>query len=137
MAARIRKASYYSMKISNRPGAGAKVLAALKQAQVDLLAFTGFPVSGGAQLDFVPADDAALRRAAQKAGLRISARKTVFLVQGDDRVGALTGILDRLAQARIGVVALDAAIAGKGRFGAIFWVKKKDVARASRLLGAR
>ena len=27
--------------------------------------------------------------------------------------------------------------AGKGRYGAIFWVKKKDVARAARLVGAR
>jgi len=48
-------------------------------------------------------------------------------VQGDDRVGALTAILAKLAQARIGVVALDAVTAGKGRYGAIFWVRKQDV----------
>ena len=67
----------------------------------------------------------------------MSERKTGFLVQGDDRVGALTGILGKLAQARIGLVALDAVTAGKGRYGAIFWVRKKDVARTARPIDAR
>jgi len=34
------------------------------------------------------------------------------------------------------MVAMDAVTAGSGRFGAIFWVRPKDVGRASRLLGA-
>jgi len=49
----------------------------------------------------------------------------------------LTGILGKLAKARIGLTALDAVTAGAGRFGAIFWVRKKDVGRAARLIGAR
>jgi hypothetical protein len=61
----------------------------------------------------------------------------VFLAQGDDRVGALTQILGKLAQAKINVVALDAVTAGKRRYGAMFWVKAKDVAKASRVLRAR
>ena len=137
MAARIRKVDYFSTKVPNRAGAGAKLLETMHSAGVNLLAFTGFPRRGGAQVDFVPEDSAAFRRAAKHAGRRISERKTGFLVQGDDRVGALTGILAKLAQARIGLVALDAVTAGKGRYGAIFWVRKKDVARAARLLGAR
>ena len=135
--ASIRKVGYYSTMVSNRPGSGAKLLDALKATGVNLLAFTGFPERGGAQVDFVPQNDAAFRRAAKKAGLRLSARKTVFLMQGADRPGALTGALDKLARARINLVAVDAVTAGKGRFGAIFWVKKKDVARTARLLGAR
>jgi hypothetical protein len=137
MAARIRRVDYFSTNVPNRAGAGAKLLEAMRSDGVNLLAFTGFPRRGGAQVDFVPESSAAFRRAAKKSGLRVSARKTGFLVQGDDRVGALTGILARLAQARIGLVALDAVTAGKGRYGAIFWVKKKDVARAARLIGAR
>lgn len=136
MAARIRKVDYYSTKVPNRAGAGAKLLAAMREAGVNLLAFTGFPERGGAQLDFVPEQAVRLRQAAKKAGIKLSERKTAFLVQGDDRVGALTGILAKLAEARIGLVALDAVTAGKGRYGAIFWVRKADVARAARLLGA-
>jgi hypothetical protein len=35
------------------------------------------------------------------------------------------------------MVAMDAVTAGGGRYGAIFWVKRKDIGRASRLLGAK
>jgi hypothetical protein len=135
--ASVRKASYYSMKVPQRPGSGAQLLTALKAAKVNLLAFTGFPEGGGAQVDFVPQDNAKFVKAARKAKLRISARKTVFLAQGADRVGALTRILGRLATARINVVALNAVTAGKRRYGAMFWVKPKDAAKAARVLRAR
>ena len=137
MATTIRKLGYYSTKVSNRPGAGAKLLDALKLAGVNLLAFTGFPERGDAQVDFIPDNDAAFRRAARKAGFKLSPRKAVFLMQGDDRPGVLTSMADKLAKARISLIALDAVAAGKKRFGAIFWVKKKDVARTARLLKAR
>ena len=135
--ASIRKADYYTKKVSQRPGAGAKLLAAMKAAGVNLLAFTGFPSGGGAQVDFVPENGARFRQAARKAGLRVSKRKTVFVARGDDRVGALTGILGKLAAVKINLVALSAVTAGKRRYGMVFWVKKKDVARAARILGAR
>ena len=133
----IRKADYYTMKVSQRPGAGAALLGAMKAAGVNLLAFTGFPTGGGAQVDFIPENAARFRQAAKKAGLHVSKRKTVFLARGDDRVGALTGILARLSKAKINIVALSAVTAGKRRYGMVFWVKKKDVGRASRALGAR
>jgi prephenate dehydratase len=135
--ASVRKASYFSMKVSQRPGSGAQLLAALKAAKVNLLAFTGFPAGGGAQVDFVPQDAAKFTKAARKAKLKISARKTVFLAQGADKVGALTQLLGRLAKAKINLVALSAVTAGSRRYGMLFWVKAKDVAKASRVLKAR
>jgi len=133
----VRKASYYSMKVPQRPGAGAQLLGQLKKAKVNLLAFTGFPAAGGAQVDFIPKDKAKFTQAARKAKLKLSARKTVFLASGADKVGALTSILGRLAKAKINLVSLQAVTAGSGRYGAMFWVKAKDVARASRVLKAR
>jgi hypothetical protein len=135
--ASVRKASYYSMKVPQRPGSGAQLLAALQAAKVNLLAFTGFPEGGGAQVDFVPQDNARFVKAARAAKLRISSRKTAFVIQGDDRVGALTRVMERLAGAKINVVSVQAVTAGKRRFGAILWVKPKDVAKASRVLRAR
>ena len=135
--ASVRKAEYYTMKVSQRPGAGAALLGAMKKARVNLLAFTGFPSGGGAQVDFIPQNGARFRKAVKAARLRVSARKTVFLVQGADRVGALTGVLGKLAKARINLVALSAVTAGSGRFGMLFWVRKSDVGRASRVLRAR
>ena len=67
----------------------------------------------------------------------MSKRKTVFLVRGGDRVGALTGVLGKLASKKINLVALSAVTAGNGRYGMIFWVKPRDIGRTSRLLHAR
>ena len=133
----IRKVAYFSMQVPNRPGVGAAMLQSIAEGRQNLLAFTGFPSGGEAQVDFVPAKPAEFARGAKKHGVKLSKRKTAFLVQGEDRVGALVRILEALAKARINMVAMDAVTAGSRRFGAIFWVKPKDVARASRLLRAK
>jgi hypothetical protein len=52
-------------------------------------------------------------------------------------VGALSSAMGRLAKAKINVVSIQAVTAGKRRFGAILWVKPKDVAKAARALRAR
>jgi hypothetical protein len=133
----IRKVAYFSMQVPNRPGVGAEMLKAIAKGRQNLLAFTGFPSGAGAQVDFVPAKPGEFARGAKKRGIKLGKRKTAFLVQGEDRVGALVRILDALAKAKINMVAMEAVTAGSRRFGAIFWVKPKDVARTSRLLRAK
>lgn len=135
--ASIRKLQYFAVQVGNRAGEGAKLLKALKAQNVNLLAFTGFPNGRTAQLDFVPENPARLRAAAKKIGLRLGKPKAVFLVQGTDRVGAIGDVLNRLAAARINVTAVDGVAAGWRRFGAILWVKPKDVRQAAKLLRAR
>ena len=137
MSERLRKVDYFYVMVSNTAGHGARVMDGLAAEGVNLLACSGFPSGRRAQLDLVPEDGAKLKRAAKKLGLSLSAKKTGFLYQAEDRPGALTGILDRLAAAKISVTALDAVTTGDGRFGAIFWVKPEAVARAERLLGAK
>jgi prephenate dehydratase len=132
----IRKVVYFSMQVPNRPGVGVEMLKSIAKGRQNLLAFTGFPNRGGAQVDFVPAKPVEFARGAKKAGVKLGKRKTAFLVQGQDRVGALVRVLDTLAKAKINMIAMDAVTGGSGRFGAIFWVKPKDVARAGRLLHA-
>ena len=137
MADRVRKVDYFYVMVPNTAGQGAKVLSGLAAAGVNLLAFSGFPSGGKGQLDLVPENSAKFRRAAKKMKLKISARKTGFLLQGNDRVGAMAKTLKTLADAKINVTALDAVTSGDGRFAAIFWVKPKKVAKAARLLHAR
>jgi hypothetical protein len=137
MADRIRKVDYFYVTVSNTAGQGAKVLAGLAEHGVNLLAFSGFPSGGKGQLDLVPESSAALARAAKKLGLKLSKKKSGFLLQGEDRVGAMGKTLDKLARAKINITAMDAVVAGNGRFAAIFWVKPKSVAKTAKLLGAR
>jgi hypothetical protein len=137
MAYELRKVDYFYIEVSNASGQSAPILAGLRDAGINLLAFSGFPSGRKAQLDFVPEDSATFKAAAKKMKLKLSARKSGFLLRGDDRVGALTEVLEKLAMAKISITALDAVTSGDGRFGAIFWVKSKDVAKTTKLLGAK
>ena len=132
----IRKVEYFAMDVADKPGEGARILGALRNAGVNLLAFTGFPSGRRAQIDFIPDDAVAFKAAAKRTGLKIKPKKSAFLVSGEDRPGAVAEIMGRLAAAKINVTAIDAVCAGAGRYGAILWVKPPDVARAAKALGA-
>ena len=133
----IRKADYFSMQVPNRPGEGARLLGALRDAGVNLTAFTGFPSGRGAQVDFVPDSTAKFRSAARKLGLKVGAPKTVFIAQGDDRVGAIAGICEKIAAAGVNMTAMDAIANGRGRYAAIFWVPPRSVAKVAKALRAK
>ncbi len=137
MANRIRKVGYFSTAVSNRPGQGSRMLEMLRNSKVNLLGFTGFPEAGGGQIDFIPDDTAKFLRAAKRAKLKLRKKKIGFLIQGQDRVGAVADIMKKLATAKINVTAIDALSAGKGRFGAILWVKPPNVSKAARVLRAK
>lgn len=137
MADSVRKMDYFAASVGNKRGEGARVLQALTAEGVNLVAFTGFPGTGGkAQLDFVPENAATFRAAAERIKLKLRAPKTVFIIQGDDRPGAIASVTKRLADAKINITAVDAVSAGNGRYSAMLWVKAKDVDQAVRTLGA-
>jgi hypothetical protein len=137
MAQRVRVVEYFYTVVSNKPGEGARALGALAEAGVNLLAFSGFPAGRQAQLDFIPEDARAFREVARRARWKVTGPKRVFLIEGDDRVGAGAELLGALASAKINVTAIDAVCAGEGRYGVLLWVAPRDVRRAAKLLGAR
>jgi len=131
----VRKVEYYVAQIPNKTGEAARVLAALRG--VNLLVFTGFPNGKRSQIDFVPEDAMVLKAAAKQAKLKLKAKKGGFLVQGDDHPGAVGEVLQKLANAKVNVTAIDGVAAGMGRWGAILWVKPKDAVKAAKALGAK
>jgi prephenate dehydratase len=137
MADSVRKVTYFSMTISDKAGEGVKALSALADGGVNLLAFTGFPRGKRAQVDFIPEDTKKFVAVAKKAGWDMNPKKTGFLLQGKDRTGALLDGLQKLADAGIKVTAMDAVVGGDGNYGALFWVKPKNVAKTAKLLGAK
>jgi hypothetical protein len=136
MADTVRLVEYFYITTPNKVGEAARALNTLKDAGVNLLAFSGFPQGRRAQLDFIPAESAAFKQAAKKAKWKVVGPKRGFLVQGDDRVGAVADLLERMAAAKINVTAIDAVSVADGRYGAIFWVAPKDVKKAAALLSA-
>ena len=138
MADRVRKVNYCYLTTPARAGSGAKTLAELKDAGINMLAFSGFPSGAGkAQLDFVVDDAAAVRRVAKANKWKLSPVKKAFLVQGDDRAGAVHSQLRKLADGGISITAADAITTDNGRYAMILWVKPKDYTKAAKALGAR
>ncbi|MDR7521611.1 MAG: hypothetical protein QN168_04010 [Armatimonadota bacterium] len=131
----VRLVDYYYVTVPDKPGEGARALSYLKEAGVNLMTLHAFPSGRRAQVDFVPSDAAAFRTAARKAGWKLVGPKKAFLIEGEDRVGALVDYFTKLGEAKINVTASTAIAAGMGRFGAILWVKARDVKRAAKALG--
>ncbi len=137
MADTVRRVEYYFVMVPDTPGEGDRILSALKKSGVNLLAYLGFPAGGGqSQVDLVPEDPASFRQAAEAASLTLSEAKRAFLIQGDDRVGAVADTTAKLAEANINITAAAATSAGSGRYGMILWVAPSEYERAAGVLGA-
>jgi predicted amino acid-binding ACT domain protein len=135
MADLIRRVDYFYAIVPDKPGEAARILTALRQAGVNLTGFSGFPHGARrSQLDFIPEDTAAFVRAAKQLRLKVSKKKTGFLIQGEDRPGAVAKLAEKLAGGGINITAVDAVCAGGGRYGALLWVKSPDLRRAAKLL---
>jgi hypothetical protein len=135
MADTIRVVDYFYTTTPDKAGEGAQLLKVLRDARTNLLALSAFPSQRKTQVDFVPSDSASFLAAAKAAKIKLSRAKKVFLVQGDDRVGAIQEILAKLASAKINVTAIQGVSAGGGRYGAILWVDQKSVKKAATALG--
>jgi len=145
MADTVRRVDYFYTMTPHKPGEGARVLGLLRSRGVNLLAFSAFPAARRAQLDFVPVDSANFVAVTKELKIKLSPRKTVFLLEGDDRVGAIAEITGKLGAAKINITAVDAVCTGGGmsgmsgggrRFAALLWVKPRDVQKAAAVLGA-
>ena len=133
---RIERIEYYYTVVPNRVGAGAKVFNELKAQHVNLLAFNGFPLSAQrTQLDLVPSSGVALVAAAQKAGIKLVGPKVAFLISEWEHLGAVADILSKLEQAGVNVTTMQAIGTGDWRYGAILWVKPRNIGKAAQALG--
>ena len=137
MSETIKVAQYFYLDAPDRPGEAARMLRVLQEEGVNLLALSGFPSGRRAQVDLVPEDPARLPGGGAPAALEAHrSEEGPVLITGEDRIGALVGVAEKLAGAKINIVATQAVATGPGVFGAILWVAPADVRRATKVLGA-
>src|SRR5207247_5115916 len=98
MAEMIRTAQYFKMQVPEKPGAGAKRLAVLRDAGVNLLAYSGFPRNRRAPLDLVPGGAMAVRPGGKLAKWKVQGAEGGFLVGGGGRRWAAAGLVARVVQ---------------------------------------
>jgi hypothetical protein len=133
MADLIRTVQYFKVQIADKSGTLAGMLAPLREAGMNLMAVHAFPRNRRTQVDVVPEDPSAFKDLAKAHKWKVQGPKMCLLVDGDDRPGALADLTDQLGSARINMTAVTGLTAGQGRFGAILWVKPRDVKKAAKV----
>jgi hypothetical protein len=135
MAYRIRRVEYFHATVVDEPGEAYKVLSALAGLGVDLVAFTAVPVGPDrTQLTVFPEDPGKLRSEAQKAGMGLDGPHRALLVQGDDELGALASVHEKIYRASVNVYASSAIADGAGKYGHLIYVRPEDFERAAKAL---
>jgi hypothetical protein len=136
MAEEIRVVEHYSASIANNVGEGARVLGALRDAGVNLIAFWGYKHGARrAHLEFIPEDSATFVAAAKNAKLKLK-KSTALYIHGYDRPGAIADILAKLARAHVSVVALQAVCGGGGGYGTVVFLPPTAIRKGAGVLSA-
>ena len=132
----IRPVEYYYANVHDELRAAYRVLAQLAERGVNLLAFTAVP-SGPALAQFAlfPDDPNKLAAEARAAGLPLDGPYHALLVQGDDELGALASVHERLVEARIDIYASSGVTDGRGSFGYVVYVREDQFGTARDALG--
>ena len=135
MAHTIRRVDYFYTTVQDKPGQAHELLSQLASLGVNLLGLNAIPMGPDTtQLTLFPHDSNALTSAAQRARIELNGPHRALLVQGDDEMGALAGVLARLAEADVNVYASYAVADGKGHYGDILYVRPEHYDKAAKAL---
>ena len=136
MSIQILCVEYFNTNVHDRPGAAYDILSKVAGAQVNLLAFSAVPMGpDSTQLVLFPDRGKDLAKVAETLGLHLVGPNRAFLIQGDDQLGAIARIHQKLSEAQINVYASSGVTDGREGFGYIVYVRPEDFDRASRVLG--
>lgn len=135
MAYTIRPVEYYYVNVRDELGAAYRVLSALAARGVSLLAFTAVPSGPSlAQFALFPEDPNKLVAEARAAQIELDGPHHALLVQGDDELGALAVVHEKIYRANVNVYASSAIADGAGRYGHLIYVRPEDFGRAAKAL---
>jgi hypothetical protein len=131
MAFMIRGVEYYYATVRDDLGAAYRVLAQLAELGVNLLAFTAVPSGPNvAQFALFPDDPSTLTAQARAVGLPLDGPYHALLVQGDDELGALAEVHERLVDAGLDIFASSGVSDGRGAFGYLVHVREDQFEKA-------
>jgi predicted amino acid-binding ACT domain protein len=136
MAFSINRVEYFYVAGKDKPGEAYRLLSRIAELGVNLLAFTGVP-SGpfNTQLTIFPQEPAQLVDFAKKASIHLDGPHLALLVQGDDELGVLASIHEKLFEANVNVYASTGVADGKGSFGYLLYIRPDEYERAVAALG--
>jgi hypothetical protein len=135
MAFKITPVNYFYTIVADRPGQGYTLLSTLAEIGINLLGFTAIPLGPQrTQLTLFPDNADKLIDLAVKSGMPLDGPHPAILVQGDDELGALAQIHEKLYALNINVFASSGVSDGKGNFGYFLYLRPEEFERALQAL---
>jgi len=132
MGRSIRRVTAAVMQVKDEVGELHRVLTVLKEAGINMMAVASQRRRGTA-LMAIPENVNAVRELAADQGVHLTTRQ-VFLIEGDDRVGALVDITKAVSDAGINIEDI-AALSAARRYAAVITFADADLEAASKALG--
>jgi hypothetical protein len=127
----VRPVDYFYVNSRDGAGAAYRVLSAFADRGVNLLAFTAVPSGPDrAQFALFPRDPAQFIAEASLAQIPVEGPHHALLAQGEDALGRLAGIHERLLKAGVDVYASTGVSDGRGSFGYIVYVREDQFGQA-------
>lgn len=132
----LQRVQYFYTTVKDQPGEAYKLLNMLAGMGINQLAFSAIPVGpNSTQLAVFPADPDKLINEAKLANMSLDGPHHALLIQGDDELGALAEIHQKLYEADINVYASSGVTDGSGSYGYLIYVKEDDFEKAAETLG--
>jgi len=136
MACKIQRVQYFYTTVRDVPGEAYKMLNMLAGVGINQLAFSAIPIGpNSTQLAIFPEDPDKLLHETKMAGMTLDGPHHALLIQGDDELGALSGIHQKLYSADINVYSSSGVTDGRGSYGYLIYVRDEDFERAAQTLG--
>jgi hypothetical protein len=123
--ARARRATEFQVTVGNNIGAGAKLFGKIKEANVDVIAHTGYQIGNDAHFSLVVEQTERAEQVLREIKLEPVAHD-VLLVEMDNQTGAFAKVLEEIAGLGIQVRSAYATATGGGRALAVLKTDDDD-----------
>ena len=132
----IREIEYNRIEVEYRVSDASKLLSALAEKGIDFLAFKATSINGRRTLFTLFSDNAQnMVEVAGQNGFRVDGPYSAIWVKGNEEIGALAAIYERLSQANINVDESSGMAHINGGYGVILYIKQEDCRKALTALG--
>ena len=135
MAMTVLPVEYFYTTVDDKPCRAFELLARLAAEDVNLLAFSAIPFGQDhVELTIFPERVASLQAFIEREGLTATGPQHALLIQGDDHLGALARIHQKLCDAGVQIYASSGVTDGRGRYGYVMYTKEADHLAAAKAL---
>jgi hypothetical protein len=131
----IRQVEYANIAVEYHVSDASKLLSTLAGSRIDFLAYKATSINAKGTVFTLFSDNAReMVEVAEKKGFKADGPYSAILVTGDEEIGALAAIYERLSQANVNVDESSGIAHINEGYGVILYLKQEDCKRALKAL---